>query len=185
VITWNTDVNVPCCPGEILNDDGRSILVQTDWDYPGTASSFGWYIGDVKPRKRWASFNRFTFEFPTEAIEECSHSGRCDDDVEHWAEEIERPEELTPELLRAELAEYGAWDESELEDDAQNWRRIVWIAAGDLKDEETCNHSGTDGTVDCPDCGLTAGEFISAAREWLDDNDGATAEDPGYFDNGE
>ena len=44
-----------------------------------------------------------------------------------------------------------------------------------------CDHSGTDGTVDCQ-CGVTAGEFISAAREWLD-HDGATADDPGYFTN--
>ena len=45
----------------------------------------------------------------------------------------------------------------------------------------TCQHDGTDGTVDCHECGVTAGEFISAARDWLDNNDGATAEDPGYF----
>jgi hypothetical protein len=44
-----------------------------------------------------------------------------------------------------------------------------------------CDHPNTDGTVNCPDCGVTASEFISAARQWIDDNDGATAEDPGYF----
>lgn len=26
----------------IKHDDGRSVLIQTDWDYPGTASTFGW-----------------------------------------------------------------------------------------------------------------------------------------------
>jgi hypothetical protein len=31
-----------------------------------------------------------------------------------------------------------------------------------------CEHSRTDGTVTCPDCGLTASDFISAAAEWLD-----------------
>lgn len=31
-----------------------------------------------------------------------------------------------------------------------------------------CEHAGTDGTVACRDCGLTAGEFISAAAEYLD-----------------
>jgi hypothetical protein len=44
-----------------------------------------------------------------------------------------------------------------------------------------CEHAGTDGTVTCPGCGLTATEFISAAANWLDENEGATAEDPGYF----
>ncbi len=30
-----------------------------------------------------------------------------------------------------------------------------------------CQHSGTDGTVDCKACGLKAGDFIAAAGEWL------------------
>lgn len=28
----------------IVNDDGRDILIQTDWDYPGIASTFGWSV---------------------------------------------------------------------------------------------------------------------------------------------
>lgn len=32
-----------------------------------------------------------------------------------------------------------------------------------------CQHSGTDGTITCPDCGITASDFISAAAEWLDE----------------
>lgn len=27
---------------EIVHDDGRNILIQTDWDFPGLARSFGW-----------------------------------------------------------------------------------------------------------------------------------------------
>lgn len=26
----------------IVHDDGREILIQSDWDYPATASTFGW-----------------------------------------------------------------------------------------------------------------------------------------------
>jgi hypothetical protein len=44
-----------------------------------------------------------------------------------------------------------------------------------------CEHDGTDGTVDCPECGRSAGAFIGAASEWLDYHDGAEVEDPGYF----
>lgn len=51
----------------------------------------------------------------------------------------------------------------------------------DVQCNTRCDHRHTDGTVDCPDCGLSAGEFISAAAEWLDDNIGETADDPGYF----
>lgn len=106
-ITWNTDVNAPCCPGEIVNEDGRSILIQTDWDFPGVARTFGW---DMK-------------------------------DVQKWPDE--------EELAKAEF--------------------------------EPCDHESTDGTVKCKDCGCTPSDFISAAYDYLRENDGATADDPGYF----
>lgn len=48
-------------------------------------------------------------------------------------------------------------------------------------DRPPCRHEHTDGTVDCRDCGVSAGDFITAARQFLDDHDGAEAEDPGYF----
>ncbi len=100
-ICWNTDVNAPCCPGEIVADDGQSILVQTDYDFPGAASTFGWNMREVQ---------REGYE------------------------------------------------------------------------DNPCDHRGTDGTVDCPDCGVKASTFISAAYDWLMLNDGATVEDPGYFE---
>lgn len=102
-ITWNTDVNASGCPGEIVNDDGRTLLIQTDWDYPGVAQTFGWTLREVQ---------------------------KLQDDYEE-----------TP----------------------------------------ICEHDSTDGTVDCKQCGCTASDFISAARDWLVDNDGAEADDPGYF----
>jgi hypothetical protein len=37
--------------------------------------------------------------------------------------------------IRDELAEYGAWDDDELMNDAENRARIVWIAAGNIWDE--------------------------------------------------
>ncbi len=133
MITWSTDVNAPCCPGEIVNDDGRTLLIQTDWDYPGTAQSFGWSTRNVQ---------------------------RC------------------PECGRA----CAVLPLDELPNDKT--RMIpVYFACPD-HDNPTirpcCEHDGTDGTVDCA-CGVTAADFIAAAYDWLRDNDGATAEDPGYF----
>jgi hypothetical protein len=43
---------------------------------------------------------------------------------------------------------------------AQN---LGWIMRG-----RKCKHPDTDGTVDCPDCGKTASEFIAAAAKYLD-----------------
>lgn len=45
----------------------------------------------------------------------------------------------------------------------------------------TCHHENTDGTVDCEHCGVKASTFIAAATEWINENDGCEAEDPGYF----
>ncbi len=81
-----------------------------------------------------ALFNRFEIDMPLEAVYDCSHQGECDDDVEHWSSKIARPERCTVEPLRAELKEYGAWDEDELADDDTNWQRIIWIAAGNIKE---------------------------------------------------
>ncbi len=90
--------DAPCCI-MIVADNGEDGLIQTDWDFPGVASTFGWSIQDVQ------------------------------------------------------------------------------------KDTENlCQHTNTDGTVKCKDCGLEPGDFISAARQWIDENDGAEVDDPGYFD---
>jgi len=35
-----------------------------------------------------------------------------------------------------------------------------------------CEHSGTDGTIDCPDCGLTPTSFIREAGEHIRDHAG-------------
>lgn len=98
-ITWNTDVNAPCCPGEIVAEDGRTILIRDGWGCPGVAATFGWN------KAKWQ------------------------------------------------------------------------IVDGRPK----CDHRNTDGTVDCPDCSVPAHIFMEAAREYLDNHNGATADDPGYF----
>jgi hypothetical protein len=84
-----------------------------------------------------AYFNRFSLDLPDEAVADCSHSGACDEDVKFWQSRIPRPAEITPEKLAAELKEYGAWDDEELADDAVNWNRIVWLAAGNIKEEQS------------------------------------------------
>ena len=80
-------------------------------------------------------FNRFSFEMGSEAIRDCSRPGAVDEAVAHWAGLIERPADATVEAVRAECKETGAWEESELEDDAVNWERIVWIGAANVKEE--------------------------------------------------
>ena len=37
---------------------------------------------------RYATFNRFEIEMPDDAVRDCSHRGRCDDDVTYWEQKI-------------------------------------------------------------------------------------------------
>jgi hypothetical protein len=104
----------------------------------------------------WAPFNRFELRLPGECVLDCSHSGACDDDVARHAplvrEQMESDDfqnKPTADAIREELREYGAWDAEELADDDANWLRLVWIAAGNIAEEEQ---------PDCSDpvCGLPA-----------------------------
>ena len=52
MIYIDTDCNAPCCPCKIVDkESGKDILVQTDFDYPGFASTFGWNLREVKPEE--------------------------------------------------------------------------------------------------------------------------------------
>lgn len=67
-----------------------------------------------------------------------SHQGQCDEDVKLLSEQprISRQlRKIKADELRAELKEYGAWDERELSDHDQNLQRILWLAAGDVLEE--------------------------------------------------
>jgi len=92
------------CPGYVIQavDSEQSVLVQTDWEYPSVASSFGWSIRESQ-------------------------------------------------VINAGY--YG----------------------------QTCDHSSTDGTVVCSECGLTPTVFIREAADYLYSHIGQTADDPGYF----
>lgn len=91
----------------------------------------------------WASFNRFEMRMPGEAVEDIAQSGTNGEMVAHWAPKVSalcesdgfanRP---TPDKIRAELKEYGAWDAEELSDDAANWLRLVWTAAWNIAEDE-------------------------------------------------
>jgi hypothetical protein len=76
---------------------------------------------------------------PDECVRDCSSQGSVDESVAHWAKELRKTihcSDIRPDPIRAELKEYGAWDEEELTDDEANWRRLIWIAACNIKEEE-------------------------------------------------
>lgn len=81
-----------------------------------------------------AYFNRFTVDMPAEAVNQCSHHGACDDDVDFWQDRIAI--NAPPDQIRAELKEYGAWTQEELNDNQANKRRLLWLAAGNIQEDE-------------------------------------------------
>lgn len=66
-----------------------------------------------------------------------SHQGQCDDDVLALSRvpTIARQLlKLSPDSVRRELSEYGAWSDDELSDHNENLQRILWIAACDINE---------------------------------------------------
>lgn len=81
------------------------------------------------------SSGRIEVTMSLEQAKAASHQGSCDDDVLALSTVPAIAEQLAkidPLLLRAELREFGAWDELELMDDAQNLQRLLWTLAGDI-----------------------------------------------------
>jgi hypothetical protein len=86
----------------------------------------------------YAQFNHFELQMTKAQAQSASHPGPCDADVAYLAMSPNIRRQLNksgPDAIRAELREYGAWDDDELADDAENRLRLVWIAAGNITDE--------------------------------------------------
>jgi len=85
-----------------------------------------------------ACFERFNIEMTQEQAYYASHPGNCDEDVEELIANpdiLKQLDAISPDEIRDELAEWGAWDNEELSNDAENRLRIVWIAAGNISEE--------------------------------------------------
>lgn len=84
-----------------------------------------------------AYFNGFTITMTKDQALATSRQGQCDRDVEELSHnpKIRRQlDTINRKDLQDELREYGAWELSELHDHEENLQRILWIAAGDIKE---------------------------------------------------
>lgn len=87
---------------------------------------------------RTALFTNLEFDLTEADARAASHPGPCDDDVAYLLTLPYIQSQLagiSDDDLKAELAEYGCWDEEELQDRQANEARIVWLAAGQIVDE--------------------------------------------------
>ena len=85
-----------------------------------------------------ASFERFDITMTRAQALSCSQPGRdAAPDIEILLTDpriARQVRKLNPDTLRAELAECGAWDDTELADHGANIRRILWLAAGNIRE---------------------------------------------------
>lgn len=89
--------------------------------------------------KLYASLNYFDLYFTRKDVDSMPLSGQCDDAVKIIAKKpyiVHQFTVINSSKLIKELAEYGAWDDIELQDKQANIERIVWIACLDIKERE-------------------------------------------------
>jgi hypothetical protein len=86
----------------------------------------------------WTSFNRFELNITKAQVLATWHPGAMDDDIAALAKvpRIARQlKKLDPEQVRLELAGYGAWNDDDLQDHAQNLQRVLWLGVCDIWEE--------------------------------------------------
>lgn len=93
----------------------------------------------------YADFERLTITMTLAQAESCSQPGRdAEPDVLELMQDpkIRRQRaKIDPDLIRQELSEFGAWEDEELQDDEENWKRILWAAACDIAEEHHSKRS--------------------------------------------
>lgn len=125
--------------------EGEETCDACNQDIHGYANRFAILADDSDPRPDlgvrtyWAttSIGHCELELTRAQFESCSRPG-CDAsaDVEALLPDItDQTAKWSESELRAELSEYGAWDDDALADHTQNIQRMVWILACDLAEE--------------------------------------------------
>lgn len=86
-----------------------------------------------------AEFERFSLRITLADAKSGSHPGDCCDDVNQLIRKtyiVNQLNRIGHQKIADELREYGAWDEEELSDSVACKRRIVWLACGDIVEEQ-------------------------------------------------
>ena len=86
-----------------------------------------------------AYFERFELNMTMKQALAVSERGDCTLEVEKLERDPKIARQLNaidPQKIREELAEYGAWDDDDLTNDHENRLRILWIAGGNIREEQ-------------------------------------------------
>lgn len=126
---------------EIIETDGKSLADLEDW-----ANSLYEQVQDEEEDDSEEELQFYSSSFGSIELgiilsdaRSASHSGDCADDVKALSQVpyiAGQLAKIDAQKLRDELKEYGAWDEVELSDHQANLERLLWIACGDIVDQE-------------------------------------------------
>jgi hypothetical protein len=86
----------------------------------------------------WEGNYGVAIDISIEDAEQCSHMGDCAMDVNALMREPYIRKQLDGvdvEKLKKELKDYGAWSDQELDDHKANLQRILWLACGNIVEE--------------------------------------------------
>ena len=92
----------------------------------------------------FTQFERFEIGLEEADVFAAAHPGDCAPDVEIVTSRPyvrEQLAQITDDALSAELKEYGAWEAEQLSDREANNERIIWLAAGNIR-EGNCYAEG-------------------------------------------
>lgn len=88
------------------------------------------------------NYSHVELVLPLDCIADCAASGPVDDAVDHWVRQPVIASQLAGLTLMDAariLYGYGAWEAAELADLDTNLGRILWLAAGDCRDNDTAD----------------------------------------------
>jgi hypothetical protein len=90
------------------------------------------------PRSFEAWLDHVALRVRTSDALDMSQPGPADDTVAYYVQQpyyTRQFAQMRPEDVRDELAEYGAWDAEDLADDEENLHRLLWCAAGTVREQ--------------------------------------------------
>lgn len=123
-------------------DDIKAVLAgqldATDDEYvPESRKRFGNKFVGGSDGGRWSEYGEFLGQLPMDCIMDCSHSGKCDSEVEYWTDQLAFADGLPLDKAIEFISEYGAWDREELSQKSPEEiaQIVLWIFCGNLKDE--------------------------------------------------
>jgi hypothetical protein len=88
---------------------------------------------------RNAMFDRFSLQVPQHIVDAVPDRGPADDAIGFHVYNstiIDQLDSIGADRIRAELRQWGAWDDDELAHERENRERLLWLAVMNIKETD-------------------------------------------------